>query len=451
VQINFLDEVVIIAIGVLTGGLAFSALKLPPLLGYIVAGIVLGPSGFAFIHSRDSVSVLSELGILLLLFVIGMELNLKTFRNIWGLSTLCVVGQIIVSLLLTSSLSWIFDWSIGVVLFFSFVMAISSTAVAVKVLENLHEHQSDQGQTIVGILIAQDLAIIPMILILKSIGTHLSATYEEKAWLFLILKILVSGWITASIIRYTSRRQRFQFLKGRELENIKELLPLISLLICFGSSFLSGFIGFSEAYGAFLAGIILGNTTQRAQILEAVKPIQSILLTIFFLSIGILFNWQFVYQNWMIIGSLLFLLIFFKTLINVGLLRLLRLSLKQSILVGAFTGQIGEFAFLLASVARESHLINRFDENLVVSLTVLSLLISPFWILHVNKFLQQDFCYQSFRFLFPIFMIVPKFVSSYFSEKKKYEPTIPLLPKPSHSFEHNAEYAKQSTSPQLDI
>lgn len=155
-----LTTIALIVVVALTGGLLLVRLKQPPILGYILTGVFLGPSGFGIVKSYHHIELLAELGVLLLLFVIGMELNLRTFKRVWGLATLCTIAQIAISLVITFLLSLIFSWSLALSLLFGFVIALSSTAVVVKMLESIGELKTDVGQFAVGILIAQDLAVI---------------------------------------------------------------------------------------------------------------------------------------------------------------------------------------------------------------------------------------------------------------------------------------------------
>ena len=196
-----LTEIALVVVAALAGGITLSRLRQPAILGYILSGIILGPSGFALIHSRDQVGVLAELGVLLLLFVVGMELSLRTFKKVWGIATLCTILQILLSITITVTLSNMFSWSLGLSLLLGFVASVSSTAVVVKMLESLGELKSETGQLTIGILIAQDLAIVPMILILRNYG---------ESWFnpMLFVKVLGSIGMIVALINYLSRRQR---------------------------------------------------------------------------------------------------------------------------------------------------------------------------------------------------------------------------------------------------
>lgn len=368
-----LTEITLVIVAALAGGLGFARLKQPPILGYILAGILLGPSGMGLIQSREQVGLLAELGVLLLLFVVGMDLSLRTFKKVWVISTLCTVSQIAFSILITALLAKFFGWSFGLSLLLGFVLSLSSTAVVVKMLESIGEMRTESGQVAIGVLIAQDLAIVPMILILRNL---------EKPWYdpALIFKIILSIGLIAGLIIYLSRKQRVRLPLTQIIAGEKDLTPLASLTFCFAAAAISGLIGLSAAYGAFLAGLVLGNTHERLIMLETTKPIQSILMMAFFLSIGLLLDTSFIWEHLGTVIFVLFILTVGKTAVNIGILRLLRLPWSQAFLIGVVLAQLGEFAFLLSTVGHETQIINDFGEKLVIALTVLSLALSPLWL-----------------------------------------------------------------------
>ncbi|MBY0462188.1 MAG: cation:proton antiporter [Alphaproteobacteria bacterium] len=373
-----LTEIALVVVAALTGGIALSRLRQPAILGYILSGIILGPSGFALIRSRDQVGVLAELGVLLLLFVVGMELSLRTFKKVWGIATLCTILQILLSITITVTLSNMFSWSLGLSLLLGFVASVSSTAVVVKMLESLGELKSETGQLTIGILIAQDLAIVPMILILRNYG---------ESWFnpMLFVKVLGSIGMIVALINYLSRRQRVRLPLTQMIAGEKDLTALASMTFCFAAAAVSGLIGLSAPYGAFLAGLVLGNTHERVIMLETIKPVQSILMMAFFLSIGLLLDIEFIWQHLWHVLLLLFVITVGKTALNIGILRVLHLPWSQAFLVGVVLAQLGEFAFLMATISNETHIINEFGERLIIGLTVLSLAFSPLWLASAKR------------------------------------------------------------------
>jgi len=367
-----ITNIALVILIALVFGLGMTRLKQPPILGYIIAGLILGPSGLAFVESRDQVSILAEMGVLLLLFVIGIELNLRTFKKVWLVTSLATIFQIFICTAVTWVISYFLGWSIGLPILLGFITAISSTAVAVKMLDTMGEVNSEIGQLSIGILIAQDFAIVPMILILRNYHSDLSV-------IGLLAKLTLAIGIIVGLIYYLSQKQRVRIGFLADVIRQKDLLPLVSLAFCFAAAAISGLIGLSAAYGAFLAGLTIGNTHERSAVLDTIKPIQSTLIMVFFLSVGILMDVGFIYLHLGTFILLLLLITVGKTAINIGILRFLQIPWSEAFFVGVVLAQIGEFAFLMASVAHESKIINEFGEKLILSLTALSLLFSPIW------------------------------------------------------------------------
>jgi CPA2 family monovalent cation:H+ antiporter-2 len=368
-----LTEIAIVALCALLGGLGFVRFKQPPILGYILTGVLLGPSGLALIQSRQEVNMLAELGVLLLLFVVGMELSLRSFKKVWLSATLCTILQISISLVITFTLASFFKWSFGFALLLGFVISMSSTAMVVKMLDMIQENKSELGQFTIGVLIAQDLALVPMILMVKN--HHLP--FGDFT---IIFKLIGSIGFIVLLIIYLSRRQRVRIPLMQMVSGEKELTPIASLSFCFGAAALAGLVGLSAAYGAFLAGLVLGNTHERLIMIDTIKPVQNILLMVFFLSIGLLLDVSFIIKQWSIILVLLIIITLVKTGMNVVILHALRFPWTQAFIVGAVLAQLGEFAFLLTTVAYENGIVDEYGQEIMVSLTVLSLAFSPFWL-----------------------------------------------------------------------
>ena len=261
----------------LSCGVIFTRLRQPAVIGYILAGMVLGPAGFGLVKNQENITLLADLGVLLLLFVIGMELSLRAFRRIWRIAVATVVLQTMTTLLVLWFIGKFVGWSTASILLLAFVLALSSTAVAVKILQDIGELRTRTGSITVGILIAQDLAIVPMILLLDI------AAIGEFSYLALA-RILLSITLLIFLILFLSRRRRVKLPLPVIMESHPDLTPLLGLVCCFGAATISGLLGLSPAYGAFLAGLTIGNSNLRVNMLNTVIPIQSILMMVFFLS-----------------------------------------------------------------------------------------------------------------------------------------------------------------------
>jgi len=357
-------------------GLLLMRFKQPAIIGYIVAGVILGPSGFQIIEETEAAKTLAELGVLLLLFLIGMELSLRAFKTVYKLASVIVLVQVVFSILVTSiigiAMSW--DWQQGILL--GFVLAVSSTAVTVKVLADRGELRTHFGRITVGILIAQDLAVVAMLLVIEALNPN------KQFDLWIIPKTIGAIIFVITIVRFLSKRERIRLpLALRQAFGAdREVVPIAALAFCGVCATTSGLIGLSTAFGSFLAGLIVGNSSERQIVLTSTRPIQSVLLVVFFLSVGLLIDVGFFFEN---LGTLIVVFILAtiaKGLINIIAVRIAGQPWEQSVLVGVTLGQIGEFAFVIASVGFTVNAIDSEGYKIAVAVIALSLMLGPAWV-----------------------------------------------------------------------
>ena len=369
-----LTFIALVAVAALICGLVMARLKQPAIVGYILAGVLLGPSGLALVEDRAQINELAELGVLMLVFLIGMELSLRAFITVLRVALLGTLLQVAISLAVTLALSQLLGWPIGLAVLLGFVVALSSTAVAIKMLEDIDELRSDIGRRTVGILIAQDLAVVPMMLTLNGMASE--GGFDVVA---VVVIALATGFL-ALFVWYLSRRQRIRLPMSRWVVGDHDLTPLAALAYCFAAAAISGLLGLSAAYGAFLAGLLVGASTDRAAMIRATHPIQAVLLMIFFLSIGLLIDLRYIWENLASVLVLLLIVTIGKTAMNIGILRLLGEPWPRAFLSGVILGQIGEFSFVIAALGLSNGLISIADHRLVISVIALSLMISPLWL-----------------------------------------------------------------------
>ena len=368
----------VVALSALIGGMIMARVRQPPMVGYILAGVALGPSGLGLVESREHVAVLAELGILLLLFLIGMELSVRAFLAYIRLAVTAVALQVVASVAVILACSQLLGFSLPLSILLGFVVALSSTAVAIKMMEETGELRTRVGRVAVAVLIAQDLAFLPMLLIVQNLGAG-------EFGLAAVAKIALAVGLLGALIWALNRRRRIDLPFARIVIGHADLSPLTGLVYCFGAGAFFGLLGLSAAYGAFLAGLVVGKSAQREQMISSVRPIQSILVMVFFLSIGLLIDLGFIADN---IGTVLLLLAvvtLFKTALNVGILRALGEQWQRAFLQGVMISQLGEFSFLLAAAGFATGAIGVEGSRLVVSVTVLSLVLSPFWLMTARR------------------------------------------------------------------
>lgn len=361
-------------------GIFLERLKQPAIVGYIVAGIVLGPTGFGFISNSENVQALAELGIILLLFIIGMELSFKSFMSVIKIAISCVVIQLVASLLICYVLGKIVDWTGEETILFGFILMLSSTAVAIKMLDELGHLKDPIGQITVGILVAQDLALVPMLLMAGSLS------HGGEITMMVWVKIFIAIIFLIALVMFLSKREKLTLPFSKWLKGNGDMPPLIALAICFSAATLSGLLGLSSAYGAFLAGLIIANSTERDILMKVTHPIHSVLLVVFFLSIGLMIDLGFIFKNFHAVFLFLLTAVSIKTVLNIAALRMLGQSWENAFPAGLVMAQLGEFAFLLTSIGFKGKILDDYDYNLAISVIALSLLLSPLWLLTVRRF-----------------------------------------------------------------
>lgn len=384
-DITALTQMAFILAAAFSGGLLLQRLRQPALVGYILVGILLGPHALGLIHDGEEIRLLSELGILLLLFIVGLELDLRKFLPLYKIAMGTAALQITFSLLAMFGVSLLFGWPLKMVVLLGFAFSLSSTAVAIRLMEDLKALNTPVGNVAVGILIAQDLAVVPMILIISAFGANEGSIALRM--LLPVILVIATGALIWLMVARPAWLNRFAGPIGR----IKNYLdkdrqrPLTALMFCFAAAAISGGLGFSAAYGAFIAGLVLGNTQYGHSYERQVRPLFDILMMFFFLSVGMLIDFKYLAENIGVVLLLVFVVMLLKTVINFGILRLYRLSVRHSVFIGATLGQVGEFSFAMASLGLSVKAISHDDYKLVIVIVALSLIMTPGWLFIMRR------------------------------------------------------------------
>ena len=376
-ELSDVTAAAIVALAALLCGVTFARLRQPAIVGYIVAGALLGPAGLKLVSNADAVDSLAQFGVLMLLFLIGMQLDLRRFVQGWRVAVLATLLQIAGSVAVAWALAPLLNWNLGTAILLGFVVSVSSTAVVIKLLESSEEISSTAGRTTIGILIAQDMAVVPMMLVLSALSRKGFSPVDLEKVIGSIVVLLLLFWFLL--------RRPIQLPFGRLVADHQDLSPLTGLAWCFGAATLADLVGLSPAYGAFLAGVIIGNSKERDAMLKSSQPIQSVLMMVFFVSVGLLLDLRFIWANLGTVILLLLMVTVFKTVLNVGALKLLGQGWPRAFMIGVTLAQVGEFSFLLADIGKANHLIGRQEARLVVAVTVLSLMLSPLWLLAARR------------------------------------------------------------------
>lgn len=379
-SIDHLTPVALVMAAALVCGLVLTRLRQPALVGYILAGVALGPTGLGIVRTTETVTALAEFGVIMLLFLVGMELSLKSFRATYKTALMAALLQIIIFCAIFLNLGWALEWPVARSVVFAFAAALSSTAVAIKILEETDELETPAGRLTVSVLIAQDLTVIPMLLVL-GVMQEKTGAFDYGAIVKIIAAVGFLGWLTW----FLSERNLIRLPFSSWLESRRDIMPLAALASCFGLATITGTLGLSAALGAFIAGLLIGNSTLRVDMHRATLPIQTVLLMIFFLSIGLLIDIDFIGDHLGAVLGVLALVTVVKTMINIIALRLLRQSWENAFLAGVVMGQIGEFSFIIIAGGLAMHVIGGEAYRLLIAVTALSLMISPLWLIAARR------------------------------------------------------------------
>ena len=391
-EIHSLTYVSLILSVCFLSGLFFKRLRQPVLVGYIIAGIILGPSVLGIAETTATIEWLSELGIVLLMFMVGLELDMHQFRATLGTSLRIVALQIILALSAITTLSFLFPLSFGFIVLIGCVIALSSTAVAINVLKELRQEDTKAGKLTTAILVAQDLAVVPMLIIIQLVGGEGITTHAIiRACISLVVVVITLGGIM-----YISHHPHITKKLRAIFEHGVDQPALAAVAFIFTASAISGLAGLSSAYGAFVLGLGLRNLGDIGETYkQAIEPLHDLLLMIFFLSIGFVLNVQVVVEHAWIVGSLLAVVILLKTIGNTVVLIGSKLSMQGKLLCAASLSQIGEFSFVLLGVGLVQTTISPEQYQIGLSIIVLSLLTSPVWISFVRRVTHVEMPFAS--------------------------------------------------------
>ncbi len=373
-QLPLLTDLLILLLASIPIAFICHRLKLPVIVGFMVTGVLIGPSAAGLIGDTEAIEVLAEIGVALLLFSIGLEFSL---RRMIEMKRLVLGGggiQVLLTILVVLAIGRLAGRSTGQSLFFGFLIALSSTAIVLKTYFDRLEIDSLHGKLSVGILIFQDLCIVPMMLLVpilsgqegSSIGNITLKLGQAAAVVFGIILAarLIVPWLLFHVTRLRS----------------PEVFIIFIVLVSLGTAWLTSHFGLSMALGAFIAGLVLSESEYSHQVISDILPFRDVFNSIFFMSIGMLLSLSSLSRNFVLVAVWLVAIILGKALIVAITAYLLRYSLRISVMIGLGLAQVGEFSFILAKVGSAQNLISPADYQLFLAASILSMIATPFLI-----------------------------------------------------------------------
>lgn len=365
----------------------FRLLRLPPMLGYLLSGVLIGPHALGWIPDNEETRHLAEFGVVFLMFSIGLEFSLPKLvtmkRIVFGFGTL----QVVISIGIVMAIAWLLnlDWRVGLVI--GGALAMSSTAIVIKMLSERLELNTLHGRQVIGVLLFQDLAVIPLLIVIPALAT--SFENESIEYGNVLAAAALKALAVLTLILFFGQRLMRPWFHVVAQQKSSELFVLNVLLITLGLAWLTELAGLSLALGAFLAGMLISETEYRYQVEDDIKPFRDILLGLFFVTIGMLLDIQVVIDNFLWVAVILTGLIILKIILITGLSRLFGTQPNTALRTGMSLAQGGEFGFVLLAQATMHGLIDNAILQPVLAAMVLSMLLAPFMIEYSERVIQR--------------------------------------------------------------
>jgi monovalent cation:H+ antiporter-2, CPA2 family len=366
-----IQDIVVILLVALPIIYLFKKINLPSIVGFLIAGMLIGPFGFNLIKSVNQISVMAEIGVMLLMFTIGLEFSLSQLIRIKKFLLVAGGYQLAITIIASTIIFLLLGIEINQAIFFSLLVSLSSTAIVLRLLADKDELESPHGKISLGILIFQDLAIVPMFLLIP-----LLSGFGELSSGAIILKIFIAFGVLAGLLLLA----RFLMpLIVYQLANIRlrEAFTIGVILLLLGTAYLTHSLGLSFALGAFIAGLILSESEYNHQIVSEILPFRDAFNSIFFVSIGLLLNFQFVGENLFLIVALTISILLIKSLIVAVIVLLMKFPVRIAVLAGLSLAQIGEFSFVLAQAGLNFNLIGNNFYNSFLAASIFTMILTP--------------------------------------------------------------------------
>jgi CPA2 family monovalent cation:H+ antiporter-2 len=349
-------------------------LRIPTVVGLLLTGVLCGPHGMQLVKEIHEVEMMAEIGIVLLLFTIGLEFSLAKLVRIKELVMIGGLLQVLLTVLITAAVASLAGFSSGSAIFFGFLVSLSSTAIVLRILQERAQITTPHGQSILGILIFQDIAVVPMMLMTpflagtEDVDAAILLIHLGKGVLILLGVLLLAKWGVPHLL--------FQIARTRN----NQLFILSVLFICISVAWITSSIGLSLALGAFLAGLIIAESEYASHAVGHILPFQQVFTSFFFVSIGMLFNVGFLIEHPFTSISVTLLVILIKMLVAGGVIAALGYPLRTALLTGIGLAQVGEFAFILSANGITYGLMTKDNYQLFLAVSLLTMASTPLMI-----------------------------------------------------------------------
>ena len=380
-------DLLVVLVAAIAGGVLARWLRLPVILGYLAGGVAVGPFGLGWVHDTATIDSLANIGVILLLFAIGLDISLKELLGMGKIAVFGGIAQIVVTAaagfgLAMGRLVGLVGLSITGAIFFGFIIALSSTMIVLKLLMERGELDTTHGRIMLGILLVQDLAVVPIMVAMQAVGGETSSLWVSlgiavaKAAGFIGLMLALGYWAMPWLLNKVAGQRS------------KELFLLTVILICLAAAFGTYYFGLSAAFGAFAAGLLISQSGFARQAFADILPLRDTFAALFFVSLGMLANLNYIADNVVTVAIVVAVILAVKFVIVTAITRIFGYSHKTVLMAGTGLIQIGEFSFILVMMGYQEGLFPLEIYNLIVASAIITMLLTPF-AMSTNSFLYR--------------------------------------------------------------
>jgi CPA2 family monovalent cation:H+ antiporter-2 len=368
---------------ILALGLFLKRIHQPYIVSYILVGVLMGSDGLGMVENTVQIQHMGEIGIILLLFFIGMEIDLPDFVKQWKVALIGTILQVTFSVGLILGLGHFLGWNTARSVILGFVIALSSSAVIIKLLEEKGLLPTKMGKNVLSILLTQDILIVPMLIITSFMGGR-DVPFGE------IALMIVGGVLIIGLLAYIYWKKKIKLPYNKLIAKDNELQVFLAIFFCFGGALITSFFGLSAALGAFVGGMVMHAAEESTWLHDTLHSFRILFVAIFFVTVGLQLDLTFIGANLLPVTLLVLGVYLTNHIVNAGILRFFLPNWRQALLAGALLAQIGELSFLVSFSAYQSGILQEYGYQITLATICLTLLISPFYIAVWEKFVKAS-------------------------------------------------------------